>query len=82
MFGIFKGECSAMLISECTKAKANLPEFCLRSFSEHKEYGFLKMSVNRTIPTGSFDCRQPRKKYSIFNYLEIKNKTFCAWHNF
>jgi hypothetical protein len=74
MFGIFKGELSAMLISECIKAKTNLPEFRLRNFSGRIKCGFVNMSVNRTVPSELFGCRRNAKKYSVFSGLETKNK--------
>jgi hypothetical protein len=67
-----------MLNLECTEAKTNLPDFRLRNFPGHIKFGFLKVSVNRTVPSDSFNCRQTVEKYIIFNYLEIKNKIFCG----
>jgi len=55
MFGIFKGDFSAMLILECKKAKIHLPDFRLRMIAEQ---GRPISSVNRTIPSGLFDCRR------------------------
>jgi hypothetical protein len=61
-----------MLNLECRKANTNLPAIRLRQFSERNKYGFFKMSVNRTVPSDLFDCRQTSGNYFVFNYLEIK----------
>jgi hypothetical protein len=65
-----------MLNLECRKAKTNLPDFRLRNFREHIKYEFLKVFVNRTVPSGLFNCRRKREKCSVFNDLKIKNIIF------
>ena len=71
-----------MLNLECTKANTNLPEFRLRNFFERINYGFLNVSVNRTVPSELFGWRQKAQRYFIFNYLEIKNKIFYGLAQF
>ena len=71
-----------MLILECNKAKSNLPDFRLRNFSERINRGFLKVSANRTDLSALFDCRQTGERYSVFNYLETKNKIFYGLAQF
>lgn len=71
-----------MLISECTKANKNLPEFRLRNFSEQIKCGFVNMSVNRTVPSELFGCRRDAKRYSVFSSLETNNKILIALAQF
>lgn len=71
-----------MLISECTKANKNLPQFRLREISERIKCGFVNMSVNKTVPSELFGCRRGAGKYSVFSDLETKNKIFFALAQF
>jgi hypothetical protein len=76
MLRIFKGDFSAMLSMECTKAKMILPDIRLRNVLGHIKNGFVKPSVNRTVPSDLFGCRQTSEKYFLFSYLENKNNIF------
>ena len=82
MFGIFKGEFSAVFNLECKKANTNLPNIRLRKISERNNYGLYKSSVKRTVPSDLFDCCKTRVKHFVFNYLEIKKNIFRALAQF
>jgi hypothetical protein len=82
MFGIFKGEFSAMLNLECTKAETNLPNFRALDFPERIKNGFRKVSEKRTVPSALFGCCQAHEKCSVFSDLKMKNNIFLVWHNF
>jgi hypothetical protein len=71
-----------MLNLECRKANTNLPDFRLRNFPGHIKFGFRKVSVNRTVPSGLFSCRQTDGKCSVFNNLKTKNKIFTGLAQF
>ena len=71
-----------MLNLECTRAKTNLSGFRLRIFLEHTKYEFLKVFVNRTVPSDLFDCRRAGGRYTVFNNLEIKIKIFFGLAQF
>lgn len=72
MFGIFKGENAAMLNLECKESSTTLSKFRLRNFSKHINYGFLNVSVNRTVPSELFGWRQNAKKRLVFSRLEME----------